>query len=118
VGKVIRTRDTPIRATTETAYYLLSAPLSPERLGEAARSHWGVENPLHWVLNSVMNEDQARNRDGNSAYNLAILRHRVLNLMQRERSRVSLRSKFNLAGWKDEFLAKTPRSDLNPVRMC
>jgi len=66
----------------------------------------GRENRLPWVLNAVMNEDQARNCDGNSTYNLAILRHMALNLMQTEQSRVSLRSKFNLAGWKDEFLAK------------
>ena len=53
-----------------------------------------------------MNEDQARNRNDNSAYNLAILRHMALNLMQKDSSKVSLRSKFNLAGWKDEFLTK------------
>jgi predicted transposase YbfD/YdcC len=106
VGKVIRTRDTATRSTTETAYYLLSATLSSERLGEVARSHWGVENRLHWVLNAVMNEDQARNRNDNSAYNLAILRHMALNLMQKDSSKVSLRSKFNLADWKDEFLTK------------
>jgi predicted transposase YbfD/YdcC len=106
VGKVIRRRDTAMKATTETAYYLLSSALSSERLGQVARSHWGVENRLHWVLNAVMNEDQARNRDDNSAYNLAILRHMALNLMQKDSSKVSLRSKFNLAGWKDEFLTK------------
>jgi predicted transposase YbfD/YdcC len=105
VGKVIRSRGTASKATTETAYYLLSKKLSPEDLSKAARAHWGVENRLHWVLNTVMNEDQARNRDDNTAYNLAILRHMALNLMQKDRSRVSLRSKFNLAGWKEEFLA-------------
>ena len=106
VGKVIRSRGTATQATTETAYYLLSKALSPEALSRVARSHWGVENRLHWVLNTVMNEDQARNRDENTAYNLAILRHMALNLMQKDRSGVSLRSKFNLAGWKDDFLAK------------
>jgi predicted transposase YbfD/YdcC len=106
IGKVIRTRDTATRATTETAYYLLSAALSSERVGQVARSHSGVENRLHWVLNDVMNEDRARSRNDNSAYNFAILRHMALNPMQKERSRVSLRSKFNLAGWQDEFLAK------------
>jgi predicted transposase YbfD/YdcC len=106
VGKVIRTRDTSTTATAETAYYLLSRSLSPERLNQVARSHWGVENRLHWVLNVVMNEDQARSRNDNTAYNLAILRHMALNLMQKDRSGVSLRSKFNLAGWKDDFLAK------------
>lgn len=105
VGKVIRSRGIATKTTTETAYYLLSKALSPEGLSKVARAHWGVENRLHWVLNTVMNEDQARSRDDNTAYNLAILRHMALNLMQKDRSRVSLRSKFNLAGWKDEFLA-------------
>ena len=53
-----------------------------------------------------MNEDQARSRNDNTVYNLAILRHMALNLMQKDRSKVSLRSKFNLAGWQDAFLAK------------
>lgn len=110
VGKVNRTRMTTVRTgartTNETAYYLLSAPLSPQRLGEAVRAHWSVENRLHWVLNVVMSEDQVRSRMDNSPYNLAILRHMALNLMQKDRSKVSLRGKFNLAGWKDEFLAE------------
>ncbi len=94
------------KTTTETAYFLLSAPLSPERLGEVVRSHWGVENRLHWVLNVVMNEDQIRSRRDNSPYNLAILRHMALNLMHKDRSNVSLRGKFNLAAWRDDFLVK------------
>jgi predicted transposase YbfD/YdcC len=110
VGRVLRTRQTRVKAirqtSTEANYYLLSAPLSAERLGAAVRSHWGVENRLHWILNVVMNESQARSRLDNSPYNLGILRHMALNLMQRERSQVSLRSKFNLAAWKDEFLAE------------
>jgi predicted transposase YbfD/YdcC len=106
VGKVVRIRDIAGKATTETACYLTSVALSPARLSEVARAHWGVENRLHWVLNTVMNEDQSRNRNGKTAYNLAILRHIALNLMQRDRSGISLRSKFNLAGWKDDFLAQ------------
>lgn len=106
IGKVIRSRGTAPEVTTETAYYLLSKPLSPEALSKVARAHWGVENRLHWVLNTAMNEDQALHRGDNTAYNLAILRHMALNLMQRDNSGMSLRSKINLAGWKDEFLAK------------
>jgi predicted transposase YbfD/YdcC len=105
-GKVTRIRGTLASVMTEPGYYLTSAALSPERLRQVVRSHWGIENRLHWVLNVVMNEDQTRNRYGNSAYNLAILRHMALNLIQRDHSQVSLRSKFNLAAWKDEFLAK------------
>jgi len=110
IGRVIRTRQATAKAaprtTTETAYYLLSAPLSAERLGQVARSHWSVENRLHWVLNVVMNEDQVRSRRDNSPYNLAILRHMALNLMHNDRSKVSLRGKFNLAAWRDDFLVQ------------
>src|SRR5271165_3887171 len=62
IGKVVRTRETTTKTTTETAYYLLSSALSPERCNEIVRSHWGVENRLHWRLDVVMNEDQDRPR--------------------------------------------------------
>jgi predicted transposase YbfD/YdcC len=108
LGRVIRIRQTGSKTastkSTETGYYLMSTPLSAERLGQVVRSHWGVENRLHWILNVVMNEDQVRSRRDNSPYNLAILRHMALNLMHKDRSKVSLRSKFNLAAWRDDFL--------------
>ena len=56
VGKVERLRETAGKTTSQTAYYLLSAPLTPERFNEVVRSHWGVENRLHWRLDVVMNE--------------------------------------------------------------
>jgi predicted transposase YbfD/YdcC len=106
IGKVVRTRETRAKVTTETAYYLLSAPLSAERFGQVARSHWAVENSLHWCLDVIMNEDNARNRLDNGPYNLAILRHMALNLIRKEPSKGSLRVKIKRAGWKDEYLAK------------
>src|SRR6202051_471035 len=56
IGKVHRTRETATKTTTETAYYLLSSALTPERHNEVVRSHWGVENRLHWRLDVTMNE--------------------------------------------------------------
>ena len=106
IGKVIRTRETSAKVTTETAYYLLSAPVSAERFGQIARSHWAVENSLHWCLDVIMNEDNARNRLDNGPYNLAILRHMALNLIRKEPSKDSLRVKIKRAGWKDAYLAK------------
>src|SRR4051794_30530731 len=106
IGKVIRTRETGAKVTTETAYYLLSTPLSAERFGHVARSHWAVENSLHWCLDVIMNEDNARNRLDNGPYNLAILRHMALNLIRKEPSKGSLRVKIKRAGWKDAYLAK------------
>jgi len=40
-------RETPEKVSNETAYYLLNMALTPERLNEVARQHWGVENNLH-----------------------------------------------------------------------
>ena len=105
IGKIVRTRETMAKTTTETAYYLLSAPLSPERFNDVVRSHWGVENQLHWRLDVVMNEDQDRSRMGHAPENLAVLRHMALNVMQKDTAKGSLRGKFKRAGWEDAYLA-------------
>jgi predicted transposase YbfD/YdcC len=104
IGKVERVRETADRTTTETAYYLLSSELTPERFNEVVRQHWGIENSLHWRLDVVMNEDQDRTRAGNGAQNLAVLRHMVINAMQKEGSKGSMRGKFKRAAWDDRFL--------------
>ena len=104
VGKVVRVRETGDKTTTETAYYLLSRVLTPERLNQVARQHWGIENSLHWRLDVVMNEDQDRTRMGHGPHNLAVLRHMAINAMQKEGSKGSLRGKFKRAGWDDDYL--------------
>jgi predicted transposase YbfD/YdcC len=104
IGKVTRTRETRKETTVETAYYLLSKPMSAKRFNAVVRSHWGIENRLHWRLDVIMNEDQDRNRMDNSPYNLAILRHMAMNVFQKEGSKGSLRGKFKRAGWDDAFL--------------
>ena len=93
IGKVERVRQTAEKTTTETAYYLLSKPLTPERLNEVVRQHWSIENSLHWRLDVVMNEDQDRTRMGHGPENLAVLRHMAINAMQKEGSKGSLRGK-------------------------
>ena len=106
IGKVDRIRETATKTTTETAYYLLSTALSPERFNEVVRSHWGVENRLHWRLDVIMNEDQDRTRLDNGPQNLAVLRHMALNVMQKDATKGSLRGKFMRAGWDDAYLAR------------
>lgn len=106
IGKVIRTREIGTKITTETAYYLLSTPLSAERFSEVARSHWGIENSLHWVLDVTMNEDDTRNRKDHGAENLALLRRLALNLARLEPSKGSMKAKLKRAGWDSAFLAQ------------
>lgn len=104
IGKVVRMRQQADKTTTETSYYLLSRVLSPERLNQVVRQHWGIENSLHWRLDVVMNEDQDRTRMGHGPHNLAVLRHMAINAMQKEGSKGSLRGNFKRAGWDDAYL--------------
>jgi predicted transposase YbfD/YdcC len=104
IAKIERSRETHGKTTRETSYFLLSAALSPDRFLDVVRSHWGVENRLHWRLDVVMNEDQQRNRSDNGPYNLAVLRHMALNVLQKEPSKGSLRGKRKRASWDDQYL--------------
>ena len=70
------------------------------------RAHWDIEIGLHWVLDLVMNEDQARNRKDHGPENLALLRRFALNLARLEPSKGSLRGKLKRAGWDDTFLTR------------
>lgn len=99
IGKVERVRQ-PAEKT--------STALSPERLNEVVRSHWGVENPLHWRLDVVINEDQSRTRVGHGPHNMAILRHMALNMMHKDSTKGSLGGKFKRAGWNDASLTSLP----------
>jgi predicted transposase YbfD/YdcC len=85
-------------------YFLLSQVCSPARLLAITRSHWGIENQLHWVLDVVFNEDRARNRKDNGPENLAILRKLALNMLRSHPDKASIRRKIKHAGWDDTFL--------------
>jgi predicted transposase YbfD/YdcC len=86
-------------------YFLLSKAWSPARVLAITRSHWGIENQLHWVLDVVFDEDRARNRKDNGPENIAILRKLALNLLRSNRYKASIRRKIKRAGWDDTFLS-------------
>lgn len=106
IGKVTAHRESGGKATLKTRYYLLSTVLSPARFNQVVRSHWDIENGLHWVLDVVMGEDQARNRKDHGPENLAVLRRLALNLARLEAGKGSLRGKLKRAGWDETFLAQ------------
>jgi predicted transposase YbfD/YdcC len=105
IGKILRSRETAAKTTTETAYYILSTAMTAERFGQFVRAHWAVENSLHWTLDVVMNDDQARNRLDHGPNNLAVLRHMALNILNTQKSKISNRRKIKRAGWSNAFLA-------------
>lgn len=69
----------------------------------AIRDHRGIENRLHWVLDTAFDEDRARNRKDNGPENLAILRKLTLNVMRRSRPKLGISRKSKRAGWSDNF---------------
>ena len=85
-------------------YFLLSKYLSPKRLLHITRSHWAIENQLHWVLDVHFAEDRNRARKDNAPENLAILRRLALNILRTHPHPASLRRKIKRAGWDDAFL--------------
>jgi predicted transposase YbfD/YdcC len=85
-------------------HYLLSKYMSAARLLQVTRSHWTIENQLHWVLDVHFDEDGTRARKDNAPENLAILRRLALNILRSLPDRISIRRKIKRAGWDDAFL--------------
>ncbi len=94
--------------STEKRYYISSLKAESGNLNRIVRAHWGIENSLHWVLDVVFSEDGSRNRLGDVAENMAIMKHVALNQLQaakvnykKDMSISRLRKK---SGWDDETL--------------
>lgn len=76
-----------------------------DRLAEAARAHWGVENRLHWRLDVAFNEDQSRLRKGHGPENMSRLRRLSLNALRNDKSqKLGIKNKRLLAGWNHRYL--------------
>jgi predicted transposase YbfD/YdcC len=106
VGMVEAERHIDGQATSfERRYYLTSLDGGVERFAHAVRTHWGIENQLHWVLDVAFHEDDCRIRKDHAPENLALIRHLALNLLRRDSStKAGIKAKRLKAGWDDRFL--------------
>jgi predicted transposase YbfD/YdcC len=93
------------KTSQETRYYISSLPPDPEHLLPAIRSHWAIENSLHWVMDMTFNDDQSRIRKGNAPENMAIIKHVALNLIKKTQTkRQSIKVIRKKAGWDNRAL--------------
>lgn len=107
IAMVQAVRQIGEQTTTTRRYFISSLETNAELMLRAVRTHWGIENTVHWVLDITFREDDSRIRRGYGAENFAVLRHIVLNLLKRENSaKRSLRAKRKKAAWDDEYLLK------------
>ena len=91
--------------STMRRFFLSSAALTPQRLAQAVRGPWGIENGLHWVLDVIFGEDQSRLRKGHGAVNMAVVRHFAINAVRLGKGKRSIKSTRKLAGWDPNVLA-------------
>lgn len=101
-------RELKNKTEKETRYFISSLDATnPRKLGSIVRAHWSIENNLHWVLDHSFDEDAHRTRKGNSAANMAIIRHIALNLLKAEKSvKRGIKIKRLKAGWNKLYLLK------------
>jgi predicted transposase YbfD/YdcC len=91
--------------SVETRYYLSSLPNDAKLLNDAVRSHWGVENSLHWVLDVTFHEDRSRIKKENAPENFGLLRRLALCLLKKEgTSKRSIKGKRLRASWDEGYL--------------
>ena len=75
------------RKSKQRHYFIFSCKdLTAKELLEHKRSHWSIENKLHWVLDMAFREDESRARKDNSAENFNVLRQIALNILKSEKT--------------------------------
>jgi len=104
LARIEAERESPSgKIETATRYVALSKRLSPSRVLEVTRAHWSIENHLHWQLDVVFNEDDARTRKNYGPQNLAVFRRMALDILRAHPAERSISRKMKLAAWSREF---------------
>jgi predicted transposase YbfD/YdcC len=115
VGVVEAVRERNGQTSVERRYFLSSLSVDVQRFARAVRSHWSIENQLHWVMDVNFNEDQSRARSGYASENLATLRRWALNLIKADdqKKKRSLKGRMKAAGWDNRYLLHLLGINLN-----
>jgi predicted transposase YbfD/YdcC len=99
------TRETGGKTERETRLYISSLTLHAAALGPIIRSHWAIENSLHWVMDMVFRDDECRLRTLHAPANFITIKHIAHNLIRKAPGKDSFRLRRKVAAWDDDFLA-------------
>jgi len=105
VVMVESTRELVDKVERETRFYLTSLVWLAHQIGPVIRSHWAIENSLHWVMDMIFRDDECRVRTNHAPANFTTIKHMAHNLIRRAKSRDSFRLKRKIAAWDDDFIA-------------
>lgn len=100
-------RKTKDKIETNRRYYISSLCMDIKKVAKAIRTHWQIENCLHWKLDVIFNEDQSRARTRNAAKNLGTLRALCMNLIKKIPGKASLKCKRLQAALDNDVLLTT-----------
>jgi predicted transposase YbfD/YdcC len=98
-------RESDGKIEQETRFSITSIPLAAAQLGAIVRSHWAIENSLHWVMDMIFRDDECRVRTDHAPANFTTIKHMALNLLRNAPGKDSLRLRRKVAAWDDAFLA-------------
>lgn len=107
IAMLEETRDINGKISVERRFFISSLPANAAHIAHAIRSHWAIENTVHWTLDVVLNEDHSRIRKDHAPLNMAIVRHIVLNVLNTAKQHfkgVSLKALRKKAGWGNDTL--------------
>lgn len=103
IGWIYRSRTINGQEEESLEYFISSLPCQVRKLGRHLRSHWGIENSQHYVLDVIFTEDASRIRRGNGPEVSSVFRRLALNILQRDTSlKGSLRGKRKRCGWSEQ----------------
>ncbi len=93
-----------LKSSEEIVYYVSSRVLDSKEAMNLIRTHWGIENKVHWILDVAFNEDSWRVREKTTAHNLSTVRKICFNMLQKAPGKGSKKTKMKKASWNPNYM--------------